>query len=281
MGTVTRLWAGRSGIRIPVEERYFFFFKTSRTSPRRSQQHIHRLLWLFTRDKVGWGVRFSTQLRQVPSLRMSGAIHLLPLYALMVSTGTPLPLLVLQNHLTKKSLIMWIWSLGYVITLPLPSIRGSPKWSPSLRFPLQNPVYASPVPHTCYMTRPSHASRFDHPNNIWWAIKISKLPICSFLHSPVTSSFLGPNTLLSTLFSNTPNQCSTLNVSDQVSHPYTTTGTVIVLYVLIFVFSVERNCIEVLFRIHTNSHADVTDTVWQAHPTRRPWATCCSRYNAM
>ena len=35
-----------------------------------------------------------------------------------------------------------------------------------LRFPHQNPVYASPLPHRCYMPSPSHSSRFDHPNNI-------------------------------------------------------------------------------------------------------------------
>ena len=42
----------------------------------------------------------------------------------------------------------------------------------------------------------------------------------SFLHSPVTSSLLGPNIFLSTLFSNTLSQRSFLNVSDQVLHPY-------------------------------------------------------------
>jgi hypothetical protein len=46
--------------------------------------------------------------------------------------------------------------------------------------------------------------------------------LCSFLYSPVTSSFLGPNILLNTLFSNTLSLRSSLNVSDQVSHPYTT-----------------------------------------------------------
>ena len=60
--------------------------------------------------------------------------------------------------------------------------------------------------------------------------------LCSFLHSPVTSSLLGPKTLLNTLFSNTLSLRSSLNVSDQVSHPYKTTGKVIVLYILIFKF---------------------------------------------
>jgi hypothetical protein len=40
---------------------------------------------------------------------------------------------------------------------------------------------------------------------------------------------LGPNILLSTLFSNTLNLCSSLNVRDQISHPYKTTGKIIVL----------------------------------------------------
>ena len=42
---------------------------------------------------------------------------------------------------------------------------------------------------------------------------------CSFLHSPVTSSLLSPNILLNTLFSSTLSLRSSLNVSDQVSHP--------------------------------------------------------------
>jgi hypothetical protein len=44
--------------------------------------------------------------------------------------------------------------------------------------------------------------------------------LCSFLQPPVTSSLFGPNILLSTLFSNTLSLCSSLNVRDQVSHPY-------------------------------------------------------------
>ena len=52
--------------------------------------------------------------------------------------------------------------------------------------------------------------------------------LCSFLHSSVNSSLLGPNSLLNTLFS------PTLNVSDKVSLPHKTTGKIIVLYILIF-----------------------------------------------
>jgi hypothetical protein len=54
--------------------------------------------------------------------------------------------------------------------------------------------------------------------------------LCSLLQPPVTSSLFGPNILLSTLFSNTLNLCSSLNVRDQASHPYKTTGKISFIY---------------------------------------------------
>ena len=57
--------------------------------------------------------------------------------------------------------------------------------------------------------------------------------LCSFLHSLVTSSLLGQNIPLNTLFLNTLNLRSFLNLSDQVSHPYKTTGKIIVLSFLL------------------------------------------------
>jgi hypothetical protein len=60
--------------------------------------------------------------------------------------------------------------------------------------------------------------------------------LCSFPHPPITSSPFDPNIHYSTLFSNSLSQCSSLNVRDQVSHPCRTTGKIIVLYILIFMF---------------------------------------------
>ena len=114
-----------------------------------------------------------------------------------------------------------------------PSTPGFSKWSLSLRFPHQNPVYTSAIPHTCYMPHPSNSSRFDHLNDIWWEVQSLSPSFCSLLHSPVTSSLSGQNIPLSILFLNTLSPHSFLTVSDQVLY---TTGKIIDLYISIFIF---------------------------------------------
>jgi len=58
------------------------------------------------------------------------------------------------------------------LNIILPSMPGSPNWSLPFRFPYQNPVNASPFPHTRYMPGPSHSSRFYHPNNTGRGVQI-------------------------------------------------------------------------------------------------------------
>ena len=55
----------------------------------------------------------------------------------------------------------------------------------------------------------------------------------NFLHSPVTSSLLGPNILLNALFSNTLSLHTSLIANHQVSQPYKTTGRILILYTFI------------------------------------------------
>jgi hypothetical protein len=83
-------------------------------------------------------------------------------------------------------------------------------------------------PLSCYMPCPSHPPDFiiliiPHKDHKLWSSTL-----CSFPQPPVTSSLFSPNILLSILFSKTLSLCSFLNVRDQVSHPYRTTGKIIV-----------------------------------------------------
>jgi hypothetical protein len=113
---------------------------------------------------------------------------------------------------------------------------GSPKWSLSIGFPHQNPVYASPLPHMRYMPRPSQSSHFITRKIFGDEYRLISFSVCSFLLSLVTSSLIGTNILFNTLFSNTFSLRYSLSVSDQVSHPHKTTGKIIVLYILTIKF---------------------------------------------
>ena len=105
-----------------------------------------------------------------------------------------------------------------IILLSLPT---SYKWSLSPRYHHQNFVCISPIPHTCCTCATCHIFLgfitqiiFDDEYRSYSS------SLCSLLHCPVTSFFLEPDVFLSTLFSNTPSLCSSLNVRQQIIDSY-------------------------------------------------------------
>jgi hypothetical protein len=80
------------------------------------------------------------------------------------------------------------------LNIILPYMPGSSKWSLSPRFPHQNPIYTSILPHICYMSHPSHSSPFNHQNNIGWGVQIIKVLMMQFsplpcYHIPLRSRY--------------------------------------------------------------------------------------------
>jgi hypothetical protein len=92
-------------------------------------------------------------------------------------------------------------------------------------------------PHSCYMPCSPHPPWLYHSNYIWRGVQVMKLLIMhSFLQPPVTSSLFGQIFSSVLCFPNTLSLCSSLNIRDLVSHPYRTTGKIVVSYIRIFMF---------------------------------------------
>jgi len=99
----------------------------------------------------------------------------------------------------------------------------------SVSFPQVSPPkpYASPLPIRA--TCPAHLILLNSITRTILGEQYRSLrsSLCSLLHSLVTSSLFGLNILLNRIFSKALSLRPSLNVSDQVSYPYKTTGKII------------------------------------------------------
>jgi hypothetical protein len=127
-------------------------------------------------------------------------------------------------------------SLRYIFTLSTHLHLGLPSGLFPSGFPI-NILHAFPLlPHSCYMLAHLILLDFiiliisDEEYKLWSS------SLCSFIQSPVTLHLSSVQIFFSAPCSNTLSLCSCLNVRDHVSHPYRTTGKIIGLYNLIFMF---------------------------------------------
>ena len=103
----------------------------------------------------------------------------------------------------------------------LPYTPKFPKCTSSLGSGHQIPVCTSPNPYSCHMFRPCYLSWLEYPKNLLMIAIYKFSRFVFFSNLIVTSSLLGPNIFLSTLFSNTvilctkrskPTKCISINV---------------------------------------------------------------------
>ena len=148
--------------------------------------------------------------------------------------GTRMFITALTSH--RHLSLSWASPIQSVYSHPT-SWRSVVILSTHLRLGLPSGLFPSGFPTKTLHTPSPHpyAPHAQPISKLGEEYKPFSSSLCNLLHSLVTSSLLGPNIILNTMFSDTLSFLSSRNISDQVSHPYKT-GKIIVLYILIFKF---------------------------------------------
>ena len=93
----------------------------------------------------------------------------------------------------------------------------------------QNLLCICPFLHTCHMSRLSHSSWFDRPNNICGRVQVIKF-LLMYSSFPCHLAFLRPRYLPQHPILEHPQTVFLFNVKDQVSHPYKITDKISIVY---------------------------------------------------
>ena len=165
--------------------------------------------------------------RRIPNISRNPKVHYRthkrPVPASIL--GQPNPVHIPTSHLLEIHL-----------NIMHPSMLRSPSGLLPSGFPTKTLHTPSPHPYVPHAQPISFFSILSPAK--YWVRSTNHLAPRYAIYSipPVTSSLLGPNIILNTMFSNTLSFLSSRNVNDQVSHPYETRGKIIIPYVLIFKF---------------------------------------------
>ena len=136
------------------------FWRHSQTKPYRKHGTI---VTYSTVQSPSWEVNRSAASQEIPRISQNPKVHYRthkrpPPVSIL---GQPNPVHIPTSHVIEIH--------PNVIH---PSTPRSPQWSPSLRFPHQDPVHPPLLTHTRHMASPSHSSRCYHPHNIGWGVQI-------------------------------------------------------------------------------------------------------------
>ena len=174
--------------------------------------------WILTYSMVqspSWEANWSAASQEIPRISRNPKFHYRthkrpPPVSIL---GQPNPVPIHTSHFLEIHL-----------NIIRPSTPRSPQWLLPSGFPT-NTLY-TPLSSAVRAICPAHLILLDFVTRtiLGKEYKSFSSSLCNLLHSPVTSSLLGPNIFLNTLFWNTLSSLSSRSVNDQVSRPYKTTG---------------------------------------------------------